>query len=83
MDIIPHKFLHVEDAMYLKDYKIFLKMDDGAYGIVDLEKELWGEVFEPLKDKALFSQVRVDPILGTIAWPNGADLSPEFLREQL
>lgn len=48
---------------------------------VDLKDELYGEVFEPLKDIALFKQVTVNPETNTIEWPNGADFAPEFLHE--
>jgi hypothetical protein len=38
-------------------------------------------VFEPLRqDQQLFRQVRVDPELGTIVWPNGADMDPDVLH---
>jgi len=38
-------------------------------------------VFEPLKDPAYFRQARVDADVGTIVWPNGADLCPDVLYE--
>jgi len=75
--------LHVTDAKHLQDYQLWLKFNDGTEGAVDLSKELWGEVFEPLKDVNLFSQVKVDTELDTIVWPNGADLAPEFLHDLL
>jgi hypothetical protein len=53
---------------------------DGFKREVDMDGDLWGEVFEPLKDISLFSQVRFDPEERTAVWPNGADVSPEFLR---
>lgn len=53
--------------------------DDGSEKVVDLADELWGEVFEPLKDPAFFRRVRLNPETGTVEWPNGADLAPEFL----
>ncbi len=50
---------------------------------VDLEGELWGEVFEPLKGKTLFAKFVLDKELNTIVWPNGADFAPEFLYQKL
>jgi len=75
--------LHVTDAKYLHDYVIWLKFNDGTEGEVDLRNELYGEVFEPLKDIEKFKSFKVDPVLGTIVWDSGADLAPEFLYEKL
>jgi len=69
-------------ATYLRDYKIRLTFDDGREGVIDLEGELWGEVFEPLKDTDVFRRFRIDTELDTIVWPTGADLAPEFLYER-
>ena len=76
-------FLHVKKAKYLHDYVIWLQFNDGTEGEIDLEKELVGEVFEPLKDQRLFQRFWVDPELETVAWGNGADLAPEFLHENM
>jgi hypothetical protein len=46
-----------------------------------LAKELWGEVFEPLKDVGLFRRCHVNTELNTIEWDTGADLAPEYLYE--
>lgn len=75
--------LHITDAKHLHDYQIWLKFNDDVEGVVDLSKELWGGMFEPLKDVSLFRQVKLDTELDTIVWPNGADLAPEFLHELL
>jgi len=75
--------LHVKSAKYLNDYRLWITFDDGTAGEVDLKDILHGPVFEPLKDRALFARVFVDPELETIIWPNGADLAPEFLKQQL
>jgi Protein of unknown function (DUF2442) len=73
--------LHIRSAKYLSGYTIWLSFNDGTTGEVDLKDALLGPVFEPLKDKTMFSKVAVDPELETIVWPNGADLAPEFLKE--
>lgn len=74
-------FLHVSKVTYLRDYKLRLDFDDGTAREVDLANELYGEVFEPLKDLDLFKQVYLNPDTSTIEWPNGADFAPEFLHE--
>ncbi len=76
-------FLHVSEAKYLHDYLIWLKFSDGTEGEIDLQNELSGEVFAPLRDMDSFKRFRVDPELRTIAWENGADLAPEFLYSQM
>jgi len=48
-----------------------------------LADELWGSVFESLKDEAACAAIRFDPELRTIVWPNDADFAPEFLRRRV
>jgi len=66
----------VAEAKYAGDYRIWFRFADGVEGEVDLESELWGEMFQPLKDK---TQFQLYPERSTIFWPNDADLAPEFL----
>jgi hypothetical protein len=73
----------VIDGRHAGGYRVWLRFADGLSGEIDLEKELWGPVFEPLKDVAEFAKVRFEPDIGTIVWPNGADLAPEFLHDEL
>jgi hypothetical protein len=74
-------FLHVKQATHLKGYVLRIEFTDGVSKDVDLQGELYGEVFEPLRDPHFFEQVRVDEETGTVEWPNGADFAPEFLYE--
>ena len=76
-------FLHVKEAKYLHDYVIWLRFNDGAEGEIDLERELEGEVFGPLKDQQRFQRFHIDQELETVVWENGADLAPEFLYENM
>ncbi len=73
----------VAEAFYVKDHVIHLRFTDGTEGDVDLQDELYGEIFEPLKDPAFFQQFSVHPDFHTLTWPNGADIAPEFLYEKV
>lgn len=74
--------IHVTKAAYLRDYKVYLEFDNGIKGVADLEqKAKRSGVFAPLEDVVYFRKLRLDPALGTICWPNGADIAPEALYE--
>ncbi|MBW3538944.1 MAG: DUF2442 domain-containing protein [Planctomycetes bacterium] len=65
-----------------EDCHLEVVFDDGTAGVVSLEDRLFGPMFEPLKDPAFFRQVFVDEF-GAVCWPNGADLAPDALYQQL
>jgi hypothetical protein len=71
----------LKEAKYISAYTIWLRFEDGLEGEVDLESELWGEVFEPIKDQEEFKAFQLNSELNTIAWPSGADFAPEFLYQ--
>ena len=73
----------VTEAKYVEGYTVWLRFNDGSEGEVDLKNELWGPMFEPLRDLSQFRNFSLHPELHTIVWDNGADLSPEFLRTNL
>ena len=64
----------------LEDHQLVLNFEDGVRGIVDVKEiiEFTG-VFQPLKDPDYFMLVRVNSELGTIYWPNDADIDPDVL----
>jgi hypothetical protein len=73
----------VTDVEVLGHYLLRLTFSDGLTGDVDLSHiRDWGGVFASLRDPDAFAQVRVDPEIGTITWPGGADLAPEVLHER-
>ena len=67
----------------LDGFAVRLAFTDGTERTVDLAPYLRGPIFAPLQaDPALFRSVRVDPQLGTIVWPNGADIDPDVLYHE-
>lgn len=72
-------FLEITQATYIDDFKLALKFNDGTETTVDLENELNGSVFNPLKDKSKFKNFSI--VFNTIEWENGADFAPEYLYE--
>jgi Protein of unknown function (DUF2442) len=73
--------IDVVDVKPLDGHKVELAFKDGLRAVVDLDRviERFDGVFAPLKDLEYFRLVRVDPELGTIVWPNGADVCPDVL----
>ena len=73
----------VVEVRYLRDYTVWLRFEDGTAGEADLRESLRGPVFQPLHNLEYFKQVRVDAEIGTIVWPNGADIAPETLYRRV
>lgn len=70
----------VVEAHATGGHKLHIRFEDGVEGEVDLSHlvEFHG-VFAPLRDPEEVRKVAVDPELGTVCWPNGADLDPDVL----
>ena len=65
-------------------HRVFVRFEDGVQGEIDIAELVAFEgVFEPLRDPARFAEVRVHPELGTVYWPNGADLDPDVLYSKI
>lgn len=74
--------IRVSTVQILGGHRLRLGFTDGSEGVVDVAPYLRGPIFEPLReDPDLFAAVEVDDELGTIVWPNGADLDPDVLYE--
>lgn len=73
--------LHILKAKAEKAHRLRLRFSNGTEKTVDVSPLLRGPVFKPLLDPAYFARVTVDPIAGTVVWPNGADFAPEALHQ--
>jgi hypothetical protein len=76
------KLVDVTGVEVIGAHRLRLTFEDGLVGDVDFTGRNWRRVFEPLADQAFFAQVRVDPEIGTVVWPNGVDMAPETLYER-
>ena len=70
-------FLEISKASYLGDYRILLTFNNNETKIVDLQNELTGVVYEPLRQLDYFQNFQIK--YNTIEWANGADYAPEYL----
>ncbi len=75
-----HEIYRVTAFEILGPYTLRVSFDDETQQIIDFEDVLAGELYSPLRDLELFNQVRIDPEVHTLVWPNGADFEPETLH---
>jgi hypothetical protein len=73
--------LRIIEMKHIGGYSLEVLFSDGFKKRVDLLPLLTGPVFEPMRDPEYFARVTLDPISGTVVWPNGADLAPEAIYE--
>jgi hypothetical protein len=71
--------LRIQEARVCGPHSLWLNFNDGTTKQVDVRALLEGPIFEPLADPEFFAGVALDPLCGTVVWPNGADFAPEAL----
>ena len=82
--VIPVAPWRVKAISILPDYRLAVTFQDGVNGIVDFSSVLTAQqsgFFGALKDKVFFDQVKLE--LGVVTWPNGADMDPRWMHEQI
>lgn len=78
---MEHPIHRVRAVEVVAPSTIQVTFDDGLTRRIDLSSVLVGDLFGPLRDPAVFDQVRVDPEVHTVVWPNGADFDPATLHD--
>jgi hypothetical protein len=83
----PHHDPHYHAYIYsvtqfaiVRPYVLRVQFDDGTQQEIDFQPVLSGDLYRPLRDLSLFEQVKIDPEVHTLVWPNGADFDPETLH---
>ena len=74
-----HLLVRVTDFTIVDDYTLHVAFDDGTEQTINFAPVLHGYYFGPLRDLELFNQVRLDPEIHTLVWPNDADFDPATL----
>jgi hypothetical protein len=72
----------VVKASALSGWRIQVTFDDGTAGVISLKEDRFGPMFEPLREPDYFAQLAIDEF-GVICWPNGADLPPDALYDDI
>ncbi|MGZ8843846.1 MAG: DUF2442 domain-containing protein [Pyrinomonadaceae bacterium] len=76
-----HGIYRVESVEIISPYTLRIVFDDGSEQVINFEPVLVGELFGPLCKLELFNQVRIDPEVHALVWPNGADFEPATLHD--
>lgn len=75
-----HEICRVVSFEKVAPFTLKVVFDDGSSQVIDFRPVLKGELYGPLKDPLVFDQVRIDPEVHTLVWPNGADFDPAMLH---
>jgi hypothetical protein len=73
----------IVDFEIVGPYTLRIQFNDSAERIINCEPVLYGYYYARLRDIEFFNQVRVDPEVHILVWPNGADVDPATLYNWL
>lgn len=82
--VIPAAPWRVRSVDVLPGYRLAITCNDGANGIVDMSELVNSPnagIFAALKEPQFFQRVSIE--LGALTWPNGADLDPVWIHEEI
>ena len=78
---MTHPICRVESFALVAPYTLCVTFDDGSSQTIDFGPVLHGQLFGPLRAPQVFGEVRIDPEVHTLVWPNGADFDPAMLHD--
>ena len=76
-----HPIYKVRSVKIVAPHTLQVGFDDGTEQTIDFRPVLAGELYSPLIALTVFNQVRIDPEVHTLVWPNGADFDPATLHD--
>ena len=78
---MSHPIYRIQSFDIVGPYTLRVCFDDGSEQTIDFQPILAGELYGRLRDLELFNQLRIDPEVETLVWPNGADFDPATLHD--
>lgn len=78
---LVHGIYRIVAFRIMGPYTLQIDFDDGLERTIDFSPILEGRMYGPLRNISLFNQVRLDPEVHTLTWPNGADFDPATLHD--
>ena len=78
---MSHPIYRVRSLEIVTPYTLRVRVDDNTEQTIDFRPILAGELYGPLHNLELFKQVRIDPEVETLVWPNGAEFDPATLHD--
>ena len=78
---MKHPIHRVRSFQIEGPYTLRVLFEDATEQVINFHPVLGGERFRPLRDLTIFNQVRLDPEVHTLIWPNGADFDPATLHD--
>jgi hypothetical protein len=82
--VTPAAPWRVKAITVMPGYRLAVTFQDGMSGIVDMSGLVSAKnagIYAKLADHAMFDQASID--VGVVTWPNGADLDPAWMHEQI
>ena len=76
-----HGLYRVQSFKIVGPYTLSVQFDDGTEQTINFAPVLTGELFGELRGPKLFNQVRIDPEVKTLVWPNGSDFEAATLHD--
>ena len=77
-------FPRIAAARHIEAYRLELTFTNGEKAELDLADRIVGRggVFAALENIDFFREVKVDPEIGTLVWPNEVDFCPDVLYSE-
>lgn len=76
-----HPIYRIVSFEIVAAHTLRVQFDGDTEQTINFHPILAGEMYQPLRDLVLFNQVRLDPEVQTLVWPNGADFDPATLHD--